>query len=346
MGSIPPDWGGRRPGGVATTHAALIESWNEGLRLEVAGVIPLNPGPSLIAPVQMHPREARTPVAEHYASVLQATQPDVVVFHHVAHEWAAAHSALMPRVAACGIIHSWTPLRGERRYSVDRLRETIQGLDLLVFPSSFARREGLALGVAPYGCATAVIPNPIRSGPPVALDGIRSGVVFVGTLTANKNVGGLLEGLAAAGYVERITVIGEGPTEGALSALTSRLSIQKQVTFEGRMDPAGVLQQVAAASVFCLPSFSESFGIAAIEALSVGTPVAVVDPPYSEIAAEISIPIGAPISHPFPGEIAESVMSVESENWDHHHLAAAARNVFSAGRIAAIYGEALESVLV
>ena len=347
VGSVPPEMGGRTRGGVASTHAALVRAWLEDPRVEVVGVIPLNPGRSVSGAIPLVTRPSTTPVAEFYAETVASLDPDVVVFQHVAHDWAAAHADRILAIPAVGVIHSWSALRSDRPYSVGRLRQTIQGLAGLVFPSRFVRREGLALEVAPYGVPSWVVRNPLESGSrrdsPVDGDN-RSGVLFVGALTVNKNVGGLMEALSLGGWAESLTVVGSGPLEAALHELTDTLGMRNRVTFTGELSSEMVRERMRSAALVCLPSFSESFGLSAVEALAEGTPVILRDPPFREIETLMGQAIGHGLRSIRTDELAEAVHAVRSGYWDHAELARAARSVFDATAVAREYVDIMESV--
>ena len=66
-----------------------------------------------------------------------------------------------------------------------------------------------------------------------------------------------------------LEIIGEGPDRGLLHELAEGLP----VTFLGARSRADVAARMAEADVFALPSLVETFGIAAVEALSAGLPV-------------------------------------------------------------------------
>ena len=72
----------------------------------------------------------------------------------------------------------------------------------------------------------------------------------------------------------RLLVIGEGALRERLEAETAALGLQKQVNFLGfRPD---VLNLVAVADIFVLPSLAEPFGIALVEAMALGKPTVAV----------------------------------------------------------------------
>lgn len=60
-----------------------------------------------------------------------------------------------------------------------------------------------------------------------------------------------------------------------LKALTVQLSIEDSVTFTGAVKQTELPNYYSAADVFVLPSYSESFGLVALEAMACGTPVVV-----------------------------------------------------------------------
>jgi len=69
----------------------------------------------------------------------------------------------------------------------------------------------------------------------------------------------------------RLIMIGDGPDRPDAEAEAKALGVTDDVTFLGRLDTvAGLLQ---ASDLFLLPSQSESFGLAALEAMACGAPV-------------------------------------------------------------------------
>jgi glycosyltransferase involved in cell wall biosynthesis len=68
-----------------------------------------------------------------------------------------------------------------------------------------------------------------------------------------------------------LTVVGEGPARGVLSAYAERHGVDAR--FTGRVTPAQVRDELAHADVFLAPARRESFGIAALEARTAGVPV-------------------------------------------------------------------------
>lgn len=72
----------------------------------------------------------------------------------------------------------------------------------------------------------------------------------------------------------RLTVIGDGPEHGELVALVRRLGLQGKADLLGALaSDAEVRAWYGRASVFCLPSEQEGFGIVFLEAMAAGLPV-------------------------------------------------------------------------
>jgi glycosyltransferase involved in cell wall biosynthesis len=103
-------------------------------------------------------------------------------------------------------------------------------------------------------------------------------VSFVGRLAAFKRVDRLLRALAQTRESQRIRalIVGEGPLEGDLKALASRLGCDSFVEFLGyRSDIEAIL---SATDVLVQPSEGEPFGLAIIEACRQGAlPIAFAD---------------------------------------------------------------------
>ena len=102
-------------------------------------------------------------------------------------------------------------------------------------------------------------------------------LVSVCNLWTTKGIHLNLEALArlsARGVTWRsYTVVGDGPERRSLEALARRLGIADKVEFTGRLHHREALRRIAAAQIFSLPSWQESFGMVYLEAMASGKPV-------------------------------------------------------------------------
>jgi N-acetyl-alpha-D-glucosaminyl L-malate synthase BshA len=109
-------------------------------------------------------------------------------------------------------------------------------------------------------------PDPAaRVGAPVAL--------HVSNFREVKRVPWLIEAFAraGAGTDARLELVGDGPDEPAARERVRALGLSRRVAFLGMRDDLPELY--ARASVFCLTSSTESFGLSALEAMAAATPV-------------------------------------------------------------------------
>ena len=115
--------------------------------------------------------------------------------------------------------------------------------------------------------------EPLAASPPARTGGpVR--VLSVGRLVADKNLGGLLEAWAAAGFAEgeaELEVCGGGPLEGELRAQAERLGVP--VRFSGYASPAELPAIYARSDVLALVSTYEPFGVTVREAAAAGLPL-------------------------------------------------------------------------
>jgi L-malate glycosyltransferase len=106
------------------------------------------------------------------------------------------------------------------------------------------------------------------SGPPT--------ILFLANLQLRKGVLTLLEAFERVGQDlpdSRLIVAGDGP-ELAEVERRSRLSRHSdRIELVGRLERAEAAEAMRSADVYCLPSFSEPFGISALEAMASGRPV-------------------------------------------------------------------------
>ena len=117
-------------------------------------------------------------------------------------------------------------------------------------------------------------------------------LISVGRLALEKNWETLL--MAAADVINkysdiRLVIIGEGSEHEDLQELAEELGIAGQVAFTGKVEPADVSAYLAAADIFCFASVSETQGLATLEAMAAGLPVAAVDASGTSDAVENGI---------------------------------------------------------
>jgi glycosyltransferase involved in cell wall biosynthesis len=100
------------------------------------------------------------------------------------------------------------------------------------------------------------------------------GVLYVGRLVPDKNLGLLIEAFAECGFGEgeaQLDLCGTGPLEGELRAMASRLGVP--VRFRGFVAPSDLPAVYEAAGVLALVSTYEPFGVTVREAAAAGLPV-------------------------------------------------------------------------
>lgn len=133
--------------------------------------------------------------------------------------------------------------------------------------------------ITPFGVDTAVFAP--AAHPPGAAPGAPLTVGIVKTLAPKYGVDVLLRAFARLpreldSRHLRLLVYGDGPQRAALPALARRLGQGSRVTFCGPIAHQNVPAALHELDVFCVPSVcdSESFGVAAVEAMACGLPVA------------------------------------------------------------------------
>lgn len=104
-------------------------------------------------------------------------------------------------------------------------------------------------------------------------------ILYVGRIERLKGIEILLRSAALVEDIAdtRVLIVGGHPEndteQDRLRALTAELGLQDVVTFTGAVEQAELPNYYNAADAFVLPSHSESFGLAALEAMACGTPV-------------------------------------------------------------------------
>ncbi|HVX66141.1 MAG TPA: glycosyltransferase, partial [Bryobacteraceae bacterium] len=144
------------------------------------------------------------------------------------------------------------------------------------------RRFGLSnpVAVIPNGVDSApdADPGPFLAGWP-ALAGKRL-VLFLGRVHYKKGLDLFFRAWKAAAPEAHLVIAGRDSEHSAapLHALAAELGIARQVTFTGPLYGALKWSALAAADLFVLPSRSEGFSVAVLEAMSAARPVLITTP--------------------------------------------------------------------
>ena len=98
-------------------------------------------------------------------------------------------------------------------------------------------------------------------------------LLAVGRMVPKKGFDILLRALAQGEGEWKLTLLGDGPESAKLRQLSSELGLTGRVIFHGNQIRTDVLEAMANANVVVVPSRLESFGMVALEAMSMGKPV-------------------------------------------------------------------------
>ena len=111
--------------------------------------------------------------------------------------------------------------------------------------------------------------------------GDRRIVLFMGRLNFKKGLEVLIPAFAAAVTLHpNAVLVLAGPDDGYADharRLVEGHKINDSVVFTGTLDRQGVLEALAAADLFALPSHTENFAVAAVEAMAAGVPALLSD---------------------------------------------------------------------
>lgn len=114
-------------------------------------------------------------------------------------------------------------------------------------------------------------------------------LISVGRLAPEKNWDGLLQAVqpVLAGHPERVlAIVGGGDDLSRLERLAQELGVAAQVEFTGEVSFDEVPRYLKAADLFCFASKSETQGLATLEAMAAGLPVAAIDAPGTRDVVE------------------------------------------------------------
>ncbi len=291
---VLPRLAGGEPVGSATVHsAAALE--------EARGRVAVAPVASALRPYQT----AATYAAERrllqggygpdlgsevqrYAAVVRelARTERFDVIH--AHDWMTFPAALAAREVSgkpfVAHLHAseWDRAGASGDPEVRRIEsEGLAAADLVVCVSHFTRRIVERHYPVP-GERLRVVHNAVQRRARTTVDGDRAAgpptVLFLGRLTRQKGPAFFIEAaelVHAARPDVRFLVAGDGDLKAQLVESSAAHGLARNVFFTGFLAPEDVERAYGAADVYVMPSVSEPFGIAPLEALALDVPVIV-----------------------------------------------------------------------
>jgi glycosyltransferase involved in cell wall biosynthesis len=107
----------------------------------------------------------------------------------------------------------------------------------------------------------------------------RPRVIYVGRLIGYKHVDDLLLAFSRLDLDAELYIVGEGPERKNLEALVRELRIDHKVAFTGFVDERKKIELLKSSHVLVLPSTTEGFGIAVLEAMAARVPAIAADIP-------------------------------------------------------------------
>jgi glycosyltransferase involved in cell wall biosynthesis len=214
--------------------------------------------------------------------------------------------------------------------TADRIRDSVRSAEVSVVPNGVSLLELERLNRSERAAAT---------GGPTRL-------VVVGRLLHHKRVDVAVEAAAlllANGRQVSMLVVGEGPEKADLVRLAIDLGVSPFIDYIDFLpDRAELLNAIGEADVLLFPTVREGFGMVALEALSVGTPVVTSDVP-DNFARHLVVPgSNGELCQPRGQEVASAVERILARHSDYAEAAIVSARGYDwdilADRVAEVYG--------
>jgi glycosyltransferase involved in cell wall biosynthesis len=230
-------------------------------------------------------------VSAHYVlPYLKRFQPDLILSYYVYPDGYAALSAgrqlgVPVILGAIGSDINRIPDRISAAFTRKALREA----SFVLTVSEHLRTQAIQLGSPPErtrairnGCDTSIfhLADRVEARSELGLQQDSEIIVFVGWIAPTKGLRELLDAmirLVPSRPRLQLFCIGEGALQAELEARAAQSGIAGHVHFLGRRSSSEIARWLAAANVFCLPSYAEGCPNAVVEALACGRPVVATD---------------------------------------------------------------------
>jgi len=258
---------------------------------------------------------------------LERFKPDLILSYYVYPEGYAALSAgkrlgVPVILGAIGSDINRIPDRISAFLTGKALREA----SFVLTVSEHLREQAIRLGASTKrtravrnGCDTMVFRLADRAAARAALglDAESEVVVFVGWIASSKGLRELLDAvmrLRVSHPSLRLFCIGEGPLQAELEGRAIGAGLADRIRFLGTLGSLEVSSWLAAADVFCLPSYAEGCPNSVIEALACGRPVVATN--VGGIPELVNSESGILVAPQDSEALAEALGEALSRRWD------------------------------
>ena len=218
-----------------------------------------------------------------------------LVHIHALFSYAALPAAMLAHRA--GVPYIVRPLGTLNRWGIENRRPWLKSLSFRLLESRIlanaagvhytSEQEHVEAGALGVSTHPLIIPNAVelpveQSSRPVQLARDRKTILFLSRLDRKKGLDLLLEAFAQVHrrFPQSVLLLagtGDPALVATLKAQAERLQISGQITWAGFLTGKAKWSALTSADVFVLPSYSENFGIALVEALACGCPVVLSD---------------------------------------------------------------------
>lgn len=228
-------------------------------------------------------------------------------------------------------------------------KRILRGAAAVHFTSQAELEEAKSLGLR---CLGIVIPLGVEEERPP--EGQRSQatniradqklILFLSRIDPKKNLEALIDAMALSEVLQKrcvLVVAGSGDPAyvESLKRRAASSGLADQIRWLGFVEGEDKAALLAAAHVFVLPSFSENFGIAAVEAMLAGVPCLL--SPGIAIAAEAERAGAALVIEPTPDQIAAGIVSTLESDLSASSMGARGREFARRAYSTAAMGDAL-----
>jgi glycosyltransferase involved in cell wall biosynthesis len=126
-----------------------------------------------------------------------------------------------------------------------------------------------------------------------APDRKKNTIICVARLVATKRIEDLIKALeiinsrsgvapaAHSGKETQLTIIGAGPQKDTLVNLARKIGVFEKITWLEGLSRRELIKELKQATVFCLPSVVEGFGLVTVEGMTAGLPAVIADIPVN-----------------------------------------------------------------